>query len=81
MLLALHRSDYNPETILTKEELIAQLRALDTDGSGQVNVAEMVALNPGGDAALVQRILKLMDADADAQVDVQEFIAFYRQQS
>ena len=43
---------------MTKEELIAQFKILDTDGSGQIDVAEMLASMPAGTVDTAAEVLK-----------------------
>ena len=62
---------------MTKEELIAQFRSLDTDGSGQIDVAEMLASMPAGTVDAAAEVLKMMDVDVNGQISMEEYLRFF----
>lgn len=61
----------------TDDELRAVFAAIDTNGDGDICVAELKAairtVDPGTADATVQRMLAFADADGDAQVSFEEF--------
>ena len=60
--------------MMSRKALIEQFKALDTDGSGQVDVAELLKLMPGADQEAANNILAAMDRDLNGTISLEEYI-------
>jgi len=66
----------------TDEELRSTFDAIDTDGSGDIDLSELTtaiqAISPDTDSATVRKMLELADADGDLEVSFDEFKDIFR---
>ncbi len=60
--------------MMSRKALIEQFHALDIDGSGEVDVAELINRMPGIDQEAARNILKAMDIDLDGTISLEEYI-------
>ena len=59
-----------------KKTLIEQFDTLDSDSSGQIDVAELFKFLSVKDQEAVKNILLSMDRDVDGQISLEEYIAW-----
>ena len=60
-----------------QKALIEQFKALDKDGSGKVDLKELLRLIPSIQKDDAANIIEAMDVDDDGQIDLAEFLRFH----
>lgn len=67
----------NEKELLTKERLLAAFKMYDKDNSGSISPSEIKAVLTAHDAklpqAILDKIIKQVDANGDGQISFEEF--------
>ena len=63
--------------MIDRDALIEQFNALDIDGSGQVDVKELLTRMPGIDQNAASTILAAMDLDLNGTISLEEYIQWF----
>ena len=63
--------------MMSRKALVEQFQALDVDGSGVVDISELINGMPGIDQEAALNILKAMDIELDGTISLEEYIQWF----